>query len=278
MSNAENIKSIPISNIFFMARTISSYFNSGILIDEQKPDEIKRINVFLDEDNNKYWTTNNRSLYVLKKHNVQNIECIVKLKKESLTEFKENFSSNTSGLSIEILANEGRWEKEYYALKRTKPNFSMTLKEFIDNKLSMKNHPSKDKKRIEKNLKSNLNQESINTKSIEKDTAETVSKTNNSDIKPYSLLSLLIAANPVLPVSQIYFLQEYISSYFHDSTHIDKKDPLSIKSIDIYYDKEENKYLSKNNRSLYVLKKHNIPEIRVKVLFKNSNLAEFEKR
>ncbi len=61
-----------------------------------------------------------------------------------------------------------------------------------------------------------------------------------------------------IDVSNIFFLQDKISSYFHDGTHIDDKDPDEIESIEVLYDEEKRKYWAINNRSLYVLKMRNI--------------------
>jgi hypothetical protein len=80
-----------------------------------------------------------------------------------------------------------------------------------------------------------------------------------------------------LPVNKIYFLQDTISSYFHDGTSIHSKKPKEITILEVLYDQGDKKLFSINNRSLYVLKKNKVHKIACKIKLKKNNLSIYER-
>jgi hypothetical protein len=226
---------LKVSEILFMGDTISSYFKDGTKIDEKDPDEITSIQVFKDDVTGKLWTSDNSALYVLKIHQVESILCQVKNKESNINEFNSLMRNRNAGKSIRILKNDGKWEMEYFNLKSKFPNFKMTLEEYIENKKNINN--------------------------MKKEFPKTVDFSDSFNKSPLDDKLFKENITLILPVNKIYFLQEKISSYFHDGSSIHKKDPSEVTQLEVLYSREEKKLYSINNRSLYVLKKNNAKNV-----------------
>jgi hypothetical protein len=242
------IRIVEVSKILFMGDVISSYFADGTLLTNMNPSQIEILKVYKDNLKNEFWTNDNTSLYILKKNNIKYILCEIKNLEDNEKEFYTQFRNKNEGRSIKVLQNEGKWEKQFRIYKKINPDFHMSLEEFIENKKKKKEIPPKE-----------------------------IDFTQNFDLSPNKLL---ITENQIkiLPVNQIYFLQETISPVFHDGSSIFTKDPKEITQIEILFDEDENKFYSINNRSLYVLKANKVEKILCKMRLKSNHHSLYDRK
>jgi hypothetical protein len=225
-------RTLEVSKILFMGDVISSYCKDGTLLENKNPSDIKLLKVYHDSISDEFWSNDNSSLYILKKSNIKFIPCEIKNLEDCCEEFYSLFRNKNHGQSIKVLQNQGKWEQQYESYRRLNPNFKMSLDEFIEDKKKKKEIPLKE-----------------------------IDFSQEFDL---SINNLLIKENQIisLPVNKIYFLQEYISSTFHDGSSIFTKNAKDIDHLEILYDEDENKFYSINNRSLYVLKSNKVKNIK----------------
>ena len=106
------IKTLQVDQIRFLQEKISSFFHDGSSVSTKHPVEIKQLEVIYDNEEEKYWSVNNRSLYVLKKHKIQFIRCLVWLKSWKIELFNERYSTLSGGQSIKIKLNREKKIRE----------------------------------------------------------------------------------------------------------------------------------------------------------------------
>jgi hypothetical protein len=133
----ENMKVVlPVNKIYFLQEQISSFFNDGSSIHKKDPSEITHLEVLYNIEENKLYSINNRSLYVLKKNKIEMISCVIRLRENHESIYLRR-NVNCDGTRITIIYNFEIFLDEFRSLdQRNSTNFN--YEDFLKHKINFK--------------------------------------------------------------------------------------------------------------------------------------------